>query len=75
MGPDRGPYGEETAERIDAEVKRLLEDAHDRARQIIVDRRQLLEIVTRRLLEKEVIEGEELRRLIAESEGKPIGVV
>ena len=27
MGPDRGPYGEETAERIDAEVKRLLEDA------------------------------------------------
>jgi cell division protease FtsH len=75
MGPDRGPYGEDTAERIDAEVKRLLEEAHDRARQIIVDRRQLLEMVTRRLLEKEVIEGEELRRLIAQSEGKPIGVV
>jgi cell division protease FtsH len=75
MGPDRGPYGEDTAERIDAEVKRLLEEAHDRARQIIVDRRQLLEMVTRRLLEKEVIEGEELRQLIAQSEGKPIGVV
>ena len=35
MGPERGPYGEETAQRIDVEVKRLLEDAHDRARQVI----------------------------------------
>src|SRR6187401_948888 len=25
MGPERGPYGEETAQRIDAEVKRLLD--------------------------------------------------
>jgi cell division protease FtsH len=75
MGPDRGPYGEETAERIDAEVKRLLEDAHDRARQIIADRRPLLDLVTQRLLEKEVIEGDELRQLIAQTEGKPIGVL
>jgi cell division protease FtsH len=75
IGPERGPYGEETAQRIDAEVKRLLEEAHDRARQILADRRQLLETVTRRLLEKEVIEGDELRQLIAEAEGKPIGVV
>ncbi len=34
LGPERGPYGEETAQRIDAEVRRLLEDAHDRARQV-----------------------------------------
>ena len=68
LGPERGPYGEETAQRIDAEVKRLLEDAHDRARQILADRRPLLEAVARRLLEKEVIEGDELRMLIAESE-------
>jgi cell division protease FtsH len=72
MGPERGPYGEETAQRIDAEVKRLLDDAHDRARQIITDRRQLLDTVTRRLLEKEVIEGDELKQLIAESEALPI---
>ena len=75
MGPDRGPYGEETAERIDAEVKRLIEDAHDRARQIIADRRQLLDVVTRRLLEKEVIEGDELRQIITEVEQNPIGAV
>ena len=75
MGPERGPYGEETAQRIDTEVKRLLEDAHDRARQVLGDRRQLLEVVTRRLLEKEVIEGDELRQLIADVEGKPIGAL
>jgi cell division protease FtsH len=68
FGPERGPYGEETAQRIDAEVRRIMDDAHDRARRVLSERRHLLEIVTRRLLEKEVIEGEELRVLIAESE-------
>jgi cell division protease FtsH len=72
MGPERGPYGEETAQRIDVEVKRLLDDAHDRARQVLNERRHLLEIVTRRLLEKEVIEGEELKELIAQATAQPV---
>ena len=72
MGPERGPYGEETAQRIDAEVRRLLEDAHDRARQLLTEHRQLLETVARRLLEKEVIEGDELKELVAESEIQPV---
>jgi cell division protease FtsH len=67
MGPERGPYGEETAQRIDTEVRRLLDEAHDRAHQLLADRRHLLESVTRRLLEKEVIEGDELKELIAQS--------
>jgi cell division protease FtsH len=75
MGSERGPYGEETAQRIDAEVKRILDDAHERARQLIADRRQLLELVTERLLEKEVIEGDELRALIADVEGRPVETV
>src|SRR5688500_11041929 len=72
VGQQRGPYGEDTAQRIDAEVKRFLDEAHDRARAIIAERRSLLETVTRRLLEKEVIEGEELRAIIAEA-ASPIG--
>ena len=67
FGPERGPYGEQTAQRIDAEVKRLLDEAHDCARRILSERRHLLELVTRRLLEKEVIEREELQDLIAQS--------
>jgi cell division protease FtsH len=68
MGPERGPYGEETAQKIDFEVKRIMEEAHDRAHHVIAERRGLLETITRRLLEKEVIEGDELRVLVAESE-------
>ncbi|RPI51552.1 MAG: cell division protein FtsH, partial [Acidobacteria bacterium] len=72
LGPERGPYGEETAQRIDAEVKRLLEEAHDTARRVLTDRRPLLETVTRRLLEKEVIEGDELRELVAQFNAQPV---
>jgi cell division protease FtsH len=50
-----------------------MKDAHDRARRVPSERRHLLETVTRRLLEKEVIEGDELRGLIAESELNPVG--
>jgi cell division protease FtsH len=61
---ERGLYGEETAQRIDAEVTRLLTGAHERARQILTDRRPQLEAITRRLLDIEVIEGDELRRML-----------
>jgi cell division protease FtsH len=72
MAQERGPYGEETAQRIDVEVRRILDDAHDRARRLITERRMLLEAITRRLLEKEVIEADELKQIIAEVEGRPV---
>jgi cell division protease FtsH len=64
MGPERGAYAEDTARLIDAEVKRIMTDAHSEARRILTDKRDELESVTRRLLEIEVMEGEELRRLL-----------
>jgi len=39
-------------------------DAHNTARRILSENREKLERVTRRLLEVEVMEGEELRRLL-----------
>jgi cell division protease FtsH len=64
MGPERGAYAEDTARLIDSEVKRIMTDAHGEARRILTERRDELETVTRRLLEVEVMEGEELRRLL-----------
>jgi len=64
---ERGLYGEQTAEKIDAEIKRILADAHEKARDILTTRRDTLERVTRRLLEIEVMEGEELRQLLSET--------
>ena len=64
LGPERGAYAEDTARLIDAEVKRIMTDAHGEARRILGERRDELESVTRRLLEIEVMEGAELRRLL-----------
>ena len=64
MAQERGMYGEETARLIDAEIKRILTDAHDKARDILTAHRYNLETITRRLLEIEVMEGNELRRLL-----------
>ena len=65
FAPERGAYAEETARVIDAEVKRLITTAEDRARRILSERREVLDALSERLLEKEVIEGEELRQLLA----------
>jgi cell division protease FtsH len=65
MPPERGPYSEDTAQLIDAEVKQIVSHAHQEARRILREQRDLLERVTRRLLEQEVMEGEELRAIIA----------
>ncbi|HTK28133.1 MAG TPA: ATP-dependent zinc metalloprotease FtsH [Vicinamibacterales bacterium] len=64
MPQERGLYAEDTAQKIDAEIKRILFTAHDTARRIIGDQRAKLETITRRLLEIEVMEGDELRRLL-----------
>jgi cell division protease FtsH len=63
--PERGVYAEETARVIDAEVRRLITTAEDRARRLLLERRDVLDVLSARLLEKEVVEGEELRQLLA----------
>ncbi len=72
MPQERGLYGEDTAQTIDAEIKRIVTDAHDTARRILTAHRTDLETVTRRLLEVEVMEGEELRRLLAPGTPMPV---
>src|SRR3954447_15936154 len=61
---ERGLYAEETAQKIDEEIKRILTEAHGRARRLLSENRDKLEVVTRRLLQVEVMEGDELRRLL-----------
>lgn len=47
-----------------AEAKKILEAAHETARQLLTERKTLVERIARRLLEDEVLEGDELRRLL-----------
>ncbi len=58
------PYSEATAELIDKEVKNLIEQAYDRTRSLLEDKREELEIVAKELLEKEIIFQSDLERLI-----------
>src|SRR6185295_10879144 len=48
MPQERGLYSEETAQIIDTEIKRILEEAHTTAHRILSNNRDALEIVTRR---------------------------
>ncbi len=61
----RKEYSEEKAGAIDAEVEKLLERAHEKVRRMLTDRRATLDAVARRLLEREVVDGDELRALLA----------
>ena len=63
-GAEHGPYAEETARQIDAEVARIMREAHERARAILEAHAPQLEAITVRLLEQEVIEGDDLRALM-----------
>ncbi|MEM9089686.1 MAG: ATP-dependent zinc metalloprotease FtsH [Cyanobacteria bacterium P01_F01_bin.53] len=61
----RRMVSDETAKAIDAEVKQIVESAHQRALTILRDNRDLLEEVSQLLLAEEVIEGDSLREMLA----------
>ena len=71
FGRERGNYAEETALKIDTEIKRILTDAHDKARQILRDHRDILDRLSARLLEKEVIEADELKAIMGDYQKNP----
>jgi cell division protease FtsH len=56
-------YSESVAQEIDVEVRRLVGDAYDKARQILIEYREKLDSVARRLLEVETITREEFENL------------
>ena len=65
-------YSESTQQRIDQEVTRLVEEAMQRARDLVSQHREALGKVAARLLQHETLEGDELRRILAESGALPV---
>ena len=59
-------HSEEMAKLIDKEVNRIIEDVLVQTREILEQRREVLEAVTQRLLEIESINNDELAELIKE---------
>ena len=63
----RRAVSDSTAKEIDKEVRALVDNGHEKALGILHHNRELLEDIAQRILEKEVIEGDELRDLLARS--------
>ncbi|MCB0132400.1 MAG: cell division protein FtsH, partial [Caldilineaceae bacterium] len=57
-------YSEDVARKIDQEVRRIVEVAYERARQILTGNRTTLTLLAETLLEKEVMERDEFLALI-----------
>ncbi|MCB0416744.1 MAG: ATP-dependent metallopeptidase FtsH/Yme1/Tma family protein [Bdellovibrionaceae bacterium] len=65
-------YSEATAVKVDEEIQKLLDDAYDRVKKLLLSKKGLLEHVAAVLTDKEVIEGADLLKMIAEFEGKDV---
>ena len=63
-------YSERTAEEIDEEVRRIVEDAHERSRAVLREHRAKLDEVAAALIEVETLEGDDLQRLLGPAEGR-----
>jgi cell division protease FtsH len=65
----RREISERTAELVDTEVKRILGDAYERAKTVLLDRRDALDRLAANLLERETLDREEVEMVVA---GKPL---
>ncbi len=58
------PYGEQTAQIIDEEVRKLIQIAYDRTKALLIEKRESAEILALELLKKEILFQTDLERLI-----------
>lgn len=58
------PYSDATAQRIDQEVKKIIDNAYNRTKDLLTHHREHLEIIAKELLEKEILFQADLERLI-----------
>ncbi|HEX9304457.1 MAG TPA: ATP-dependent zinc metalloprotease FtsH [Thermoanaerobaculia bacterium] len=75
LGRDFGrtqDYSESTANQIDAQVKKIVTEAYQRAETIIRENEKVMHRLARTLLEKEVLDGEEVLQIIAEENGTDV---
>ncbi len=63
---NRAEYSEESASRIDAQVQEIAEHGHQLARTIVRENRQVIDRLVDLLIEKETMDGEEFRQIVAE---------
>ncbi|HKX01249.1 MAG TPA: ATP-dependent zinc metalloprotease FtsH [Methylomirabilota bacterium] len=68
--PQEREYSEESARRIDAETRAIIDRIYDRVRDLLTTRKRVLVEAAAELKQKETLEGDRLRELLA---GEPVG--
>ncbi len=68
--PQEREYSEESARRIDAETRAIIDRIYDRVRDLLSTRKRVLVEAAAELKQKETLEGDRLRELLA---GEPVG--
>jgi len=58
-------YSEEKAGQIDEEISRMIEQSHQRVQEILSARRNVLDELAHLVSQKEVVPGEELRKMLS----------
>ena len=65
-------YSERTAQEIDDEVRRVIDEAHQRCRTVIAAHRDKLEELALRLIDVETVEGDDLLRIMGPAENRAL---
>jgi cell division protease FtsH len=68
--PQEREYSEESARRIDSETRAIIDRIYDRVRDLLTARKRVLVEAATELKQKETLEGDRLRELLA---GEPVG--
>jgi cell division protease FtsH len=63
-------FSDTTAAAIDSEVRKLVDDAYRRAKDVLVNNKQILDKLAAMLIEKETVDAEELQELLANNDVK-----
>ena len=63
-------FSEETAAAIDEEVRKLVDTAYSRAKEVLLDNRKVLDEIAQMLIEKETVDAEELQQILGNNDVK-----
>ncbi len=63
-------YSEETAREIDNEIRKIIDQSYLTVKKVLTEKREILQKVAQILLEKESIDGEELRKILQKHTGE-----
>ncbi|MEL6326891.1 MAG: cell division protein FtsH, partial [Cyanobacteria bacterium J06626_23] len=67
----RSEYSEQIAKRIDSQVRSIVNDCYEETTRIVSESREVMDRLVDLLIEKETIDGDELRQIVAEYTAVP----